>query len=51
MNVVFLFFLKRLFVKCMKKFLLKCFKLVFFKIICIIDCIEFFIEWFFILLV
>lgn len=44
MNVVFSPLLKRPSAKCMKKFLPKCFKSVFPKTTCIIDCTEFFIE-------
>lgn len=44
MNVVFSPLLKRPSAKCMKKFLPKCFKSVFPKTTCMIDCTEFFIE-------
>lgn len=44
MNVVFSPLLKRPSPKCMKKFLTKCFKSVFPKTTCIIDCTEFFLN-------
>lgn len=46
MYYVFIFLLIWFFILIIKKFLLKLFKCIYFNIVCIIDCIEFFIQKF-----